>query len=238
MRTIEDKVHDDSQGLIEKNRKYSTTSSLLLFSMLLVSIVTVILVTLKAIHIEDKLRLLSATDELTGISNRRSFNEKLHKAWKSASRCGKPLTVLMVDIDHFKSYNDYYGHQKGDECLIRVARLMWNDVHRSGDIVARYGGEEFAIAILNVDESGAKVVAERLLDLVRAERIPHEASGSGQYVSISIGYASMTPTRGSSSEDLIKVADDALYESKRAGRNRANCAICDEPFSDAVPVQV
>lgn len=237
MRSIEEDVHTASQELIERNKAFQKTSLLLLISILTVSAATITVVFMKSMHIEDKLLQLSTTDELTGISNRRFFNDNLQRAWKNASRSLKPIAVLIIDIDYFKHYNDRYGHQKGDECLFKVAKIIQSEVHRSGDIVARYGGEEFAVAIPNADESGAKVVAERLLKKLQLEAIPHETSETEQYVSISIGYASMVPTRDNASESLIKAADDALYESKRTGRNKATCAVYDVPSITTIPMQ-
>ena len=223
MRIIEEKVNTDSRALLEKRQTNHNVRLALLFFILVVALITSLLVTKHVLNVENKLRDLSTTDGLTGIFNRRLFDSKIKEQWNNASRYGKPLALLLIDIDHFKKYNDRYGHQEGDNCLIRVAGIISNVAYRSGDIVARYGGEEFAALLVNVDEAGARSVAERMLQEVRKENIPHVESETEQHLTISIGYASMVPDSVNSIEDLIKVADDGLYESKKTGRNRASC---------------
>ena len=223
MKTLDDNVHTDSLAASENNRKNSKARLWLLFFILLVSIATIAVVIRNILRIEQRLQDLSLTDSLTGLLNRRAFNEMLQKEWKNASRCAKPLSALLIDIDYFKNYNDHYGHQEGDDSLKSIADVIKRIVYRTGDIVARYGGEEFIVVLPSVDESGAGMVAERLLDEVRKENIPHKASETDEIVTISIGYASMLPSNDNSIEALIKAADDGLYKSKKAGRNRASC---------------
>ncbi|MBI2890366.1 MAG: diguanylate cyclase [Nitrospirae bacterium] len=162
---------------------------------------------------------LSTMDGLTGISNRRHFDEILDREWRRAARDGKPLSFMMADIDFFKPYNDAYGHQAGDECLRRVAKSLAGCMRRAGDWVARYGGEEFAILVSDTDRPGLLAVAEALRKTVEGLGIEH-LSAPGKVVSISLGAAQMIPKPGSSPPMLVAAADRALYKAKQAGRNR------------------
>lgn len=165
-----------------------------------------------------KLASLSLTDGLTGIANRRYFDDHLAGEWKRAQREQQPLSLIMVDIDHFKAYNDYYGHLAGDDCLRQVARMLSTVVARPGDMVARYGGEEFAL-ILPQTHNGAKVLAERCRATVAGTKIPHHASPIKPVVTVSVGAATMIPDGDSDPSDLIEKADQALYRAKLLGRN-------------------
>jgi diguanylate cyclase (GGDEF)-like protein len=168
-----------------------------------------------------KLQGLAATDGLTGLSNRRHLDEHLETEWRRAAREGQELSFMMVDVDFFKKYNDAYGHLQGDECLRRVASSLKESVRRPGDIVARYGGEEFAILLPNTPASGGGHVALLAQKRVAAMQIEHKASEASQYVTVSIGVATLTPkTLGESLETLTEQADQALYQAKRLGRNR------------------
>jgi diguanylate cyclase (GGDEF)-like protein len=222
MQALDNKVHGDSMAASENNRRNSKARLWLLFFILMVSLITIVVVIRNILKIEERLQNLSATDSLTGILNRRAFHKVIQKEWKNASRCAKPLSIRLIDIDYFKNYNDHYGHQEGDDCLIKIAGILKRIVYRTGDIVARYGGEEFIVVLPSVDKAGADMVAERLLDEVRKENIPHQASETEQIVTISIGYASMLSTPKDSIETLIKAADEGLYKSKRSGKNRAS----------------
>jgi len=157
---------------------------------------------------------------LTGIYNRRFFDENLDRVMKSLSRSDGILSLLMIDIDFFKRYNDTYGHNEGDNCLKIVADVLTKCVTRSDDFVVRYGGEEFAVVLPNTDEEGARLIAEKMLINIRNKNIPHENSDVASYVTISIGAATGKPYSGQSREDFIKRADEMLYESKKSGRNR------------------
>jgi len=168
----------------------------------------------------ETLRRLAVLDGLTGIANRRRLREFLDHEWLRAARTSNPVSLLMIDVDHFKGYNDTYGHQAGDECLRRVVRMLSKAVSRSTDLVARYGGEEFAVVLLDTDWDGAIIVAERLREQVEALKIPHTASGVSPYVTISIGVASAIPRKGSLSDEIIAAADQSLYRAKNNGRNR------------------
>jgi len=163
---------------------------------------------------------LTITDQLTGIYNRRYLDGSLKKIIKLHSRTESSLSVLLIDIDHFKKYNDTYGHDAGDTCLKTVAGILSECVIRKEDFVARYGGEEFAVILPNTDESGAKQVAERMLEKVRECNIPHKVSDTAGYVTISIGGTTNIINHLQHGSDYIKAADKALYESKRNGRDR------------------
>ncbi len=166
-----------------------------------------------------KLASLSLTDGLTGIANRRFFDDHLNQEWKRAQREGRPLSLVMVDIDHFKAYNDYYGHLAGDDCLQRVARTLETVVARPGDLVARYGGEEFALVLPDTD-NGARILGERCRAAVADLQIPHQASPLLPVVTVSVGVATAIPRPGSTPEELIVRADQALYRAKLLGRNQ------------------
>jgi diguanylate cyclase (GGDEF)-like protein len=162
----------------------------------------------------------SYKDALTGIYNRRFLDERLVQVIKSLSRSGGTLSLLLIDIDFFKNYNDTYGHGMGDDCLRLVANTLSKCVLRDEDFVARYGGEEFIIVLPNTDESGAQVIAEKLLEKICECRKPHKASNVADYVTISIGGTTGKVKHSQSPQDYIKAADKAMYESKRNGRNR------------------
>jgi len=166
-----------------------------------------------------KLTALSSTDALTGLANRRMFDDTLAREWGRAQRSGEPLALAMIDVDSFKLYNDNYGHQAGDACLREVARVIQAAVHRATDLAARYGGEEFAfIAPLN-NVAQAAQIAETIRAQLQALALPHERAAAG-CVTVSIGVASMIPTERQSAELLVRAADQALYRAKAQGRNR------------------
>ena len=163
---------------------------------------------------------LTIIDQLTGVYNRRYLDGNLKKIIRLHSRTGGNLSVLMLDIDYFKKYNDAYGHGMGDDCLRLVANALSQCVIRDEDFVARYGGEEFAVVLPNTDEDGARMVAEKMLEKVRECNIPHKASDVADYVTISIGGTTDVINHLQHGSDYIKAADKALYESKKNGRNR------------------
>ena len=168
----------------------------------------------------DALRELTLTDGLTGVANRRAFDETLDAEWRRCARVQVPIALIMVDIDHFKNFNDAYGHQAGDACLQQVGAAMRRAAMRPQDLVARYGGEEFAILLPHEDSAGAEAVARKVLDEIAALEIAHGHSSAGPWVTVSIGVASVTPTEKLESGMLIKRADARLYEAKANGRNR------------------
>ncbi len=169
----------------------------------------------------DNFRLenLSFTDGLTGIANRRSFNEYIDKAWKNSIRTGTALSLIMVDIDSFKLYNDNYGHLKGDDCLISVARTLAASINRPMDFVARYGGEEFIFVLPDTDSAGALKLAQRIKENIREMSMPHEYSSVSEFVTLSQGVASTYPVNADLLEDFIHNSDMAMYKSKELGRN-------------------
>ena len=160
----------------------------------------------------------ATTDALTELPNRRCFDERYDLLWRNAVRQGKPLSVLMADIDWFKAYNDTYGHQGGDDCLKKVAETLKQETKRATDFVARYGGEEFTIVLPDTEAEAAEQVAERLRSRVEALNISHQGSPL-QRVTISVGVATLVPATGQSSQDLIKLSDEALYVAKHSSRN-------------------
>ena len=164
------------------------------------------------------LKQLAHRDGLTGVANRRFFDQALHNEWKRALRESQKLSLLMLDVDHFKRFNDSYGHQAGDLCLQRVAKAIRDVVQRPGDVLARYGGEEFAVILTDTDAEGAVSVAGRLLKHICAMAYPH-SSGEGGIVTLSIGVATTVPQHGTQETTLIGIADNALYRAKQAGRN-------------------
>ena len=159
-------------------------------------------------------------DGLTGLFNRRSLDQRLDEEWRRGLRSGKPLAVAMIDVDHFKLYNDRYGHGPGDDCLKAVGAALRGSVKRPGDLVARYGGEEFCLMLPESDLDAARVVAEQARLAVSALALPHAASLTAPHVTISVGVATAVPQVDSSVEALLKQADTSLYRAKQAGRNR------------------
>lgn len=171
----------------------------------------------------QRLELLSSTDGLTGVANRRKFNEALDAEWLRARRTGQSIGLILIDIDHFKLYNDHYGHQGGDACLQMVAATMSIGLRAGSDLIARYGGEEFVLLLPNTDLAGTRVVAERVRKAVEAKAEPHLKSSMG-VVTISVGLTAFVPDMDTRAAQHIEAADQALYEAKRGGRNRVHAA--------------
>jgi diguanylate cyclase (GGDEF)-like protein len=169
---------------------------------------------------ETALKSLAASDGLTGLANRRAFDLTLAQEWARAQRSRKPLSLLFVDVDHFKLFNDFHGHQAGDECLRAVAAVIGENALRPADLSARYGGEEFAIIMPETDTGGACKVADRLRDVLGHLRIPHGAEGAGPFVTVSIGIATQVPNEDNSAKLLLTDVDQALYAAKHLGRDR------------------
>ena len=159
-------------------------------------------------------------DALTGIKSRRYFEENLSRIMKSLSRSGGSLSVMMIDIDRFKEFNDTYGHGEGDVCLQIVAKSLEKSITRVDDFVARYGGEEFVVVLPNTDGSGACMIAEKILENVWSHKLPNEKSDVAEYVTVSVGVASGIVSHTQSGGEYVKKADDMLYVSKQSGRNR------------------
>ncbi|TCT23709.1 diguanylate cyclase [Thiobaca trueperi] len=171
----------------------------------------------------QRLAALATTDGLTGVANRRHFDETLAQEWERAQRAGTALALMLLDIDYFKRYNDHYGHQAGDDCLRRVAQVLRDSVHRATDLVARYGGEEFVVVLPDTPVAGAGVLAEAMCQAVSALAIPHAASPLGR-VTVSLGVAGKIPLLNHDAGMLIKCADQALYQAKAAGRHQVAVA--------------
>ena len=191
---------------------------------------------LRVKHMSDELRRIATIDPLTGVANRRRFDESLEREWRRGQRSNEPLALLMIDVDHFKLFNDRYGHPMGDACLCFVAKALGRTTLRPGDLVARYGGEEFAVLLPQTSRGGAEHVARSILDAVKALAIAHDASLTAPYVTVSVGIGcyddeSEQPIPGPQvgralrarrlAVDLLNAADRALYGAKRAGRAQA-----------------
>jgi diguanylate cyclase (GGDEF)-like protein len=169
-----------------------------------------------------KLKELSSSDPLTGLANRRALDLELASAWSFAIRAAMPISGLIIDIDHFKKFNDVYGHQAGDDCIKKVTHAMGSQLDRDTDIIARYGGDEFFLFLPSTESPGARLIAERILKAVRDLKIPSADSEPCGYVTVSIGCATHFPIPGDRSESLIAKADEALYRAKETGRNRCS----------------
>lgn len=172
---------------------------------------------------DERNHILAIQDELTGLANRRRLNEVLAGEWARAVRTGAPLTLVMFDVDLFKKYNDRYGHQAGDECLKRVARVLQTNAQRAGDLAARYGGEEFSLILSNTDAAAAKRLAEAVRASIESLDLAHEHSPESR-VTLSAGVAVMAGACYKGVDDFLRAADAALYRAKQAGRNRVQLA--------------
>lgn len=168
----------------------------------------------------QEIKNLSNTDGLTGLANRRLLEEHIQQEWRRMKRQKMSLALVMADIDFFKEYNDYYGHQAGDDCLKKVAGVLSGHCRRQGDLVARYGGEEFTLVLPGTDIDDAHCIAETIRKAIMEVKIPHANSVSGEYVTLSFGVAAAIPDSDSSVEQLMAAADGGLYNAKRLGRNR------------------
>lgn len=171
---------------------------------------------------------LAITDALTGLANRRRFDQYLTTEWRRSQRDRQPLSLVMIDADKFKSYNDTYGHQRGDNCLKQIAEACMDVVSRPGDLIARFGGEEFVVVLPNTESEGALHIANEICDALRSRRLPHSGNAPG-IVTISAGCATIIPRFGKHMPDLIELADKALYKAKFNGRNQ----VCDSNSPDS-----
>lgn len=221
MRLTEHKVYSDARAINDSHQRNHRLRLLLLVFIISMASITLYIVGRAVLITEKKLRLLSSTDGLTGLLNRRVFQQQATRLLKSASRCSEPVTVMLIDVDHFKLYNDHYGHQKGDTCLKRIAAAIQSIGKRSGDITARFGGEEFIVFLPNADAEAAYKLANELLELVISLDIESAKSPVIPVVTVSVGYTSIIPSRSTSLDRIIHAADTALYQAKNHGRNRA-----------------
>jgi len=171
-----------------------------------------------------RLMHLSTHDSLTSIPNRYHFDQVFSDEWNRMRRVKKSLSIIMIDIDFFKKYNDALGHQAGDECLIKVATCLSAGLNRPGDLIARYGGEEFALILPSTDIKGAQLIAEKVRASVEVLKIPHPDSSASACISISLGVASIVPNASKKTDDLLREADQALYDAKALGRNQVRVA--------------
>ncbi len=175
---------------------------------------------LELVRHRKRLKMLSTTDGLTGIANRRRFDDLMLKEWRRAFREREFISIMMIDIDNFKKYNDFYGHLQGDECLRHVASALSQCQKRDTDIIARYGGEEFAAVLPNTDAIGAESFAQKIMATVEALNIKHERNADFGRITVSIGIATVKPIEGITPEEVIAFADGCLYEAKEHGRNQ------------------
>jgi diguanylate cyclase (GGDEF)-like protein len=172
----------------------------------------------------DRLEKLSLQDGLTGVANRRSFDQTLQQEWSRAARSLQPLSLLLIDVDFFKRLNDNYGHLWGDECLILIAQTLQACLTRSSDLLARYGGEEFAAVLPTTDLAGALIVAEKMAAAITALRLPNPTE-IGEFVSISLGASTHAHISAITPFQLIEAADQSLYKAKQSGRNRTESLV-------------
>ncbi|WP_244944978.1 diguanylate cyclase [Nostoc sphaeroides] len=181
----------------------------------------------------QRLSTIANIDFLTQVANRRRFEEYLDIEWRRMTRSQQPLSLILVDVDLFKSYNDTYGHPMGDRCLSKIARAIKDVVQRPADLVARYGGEEFAVILSNTDILGAVHIAEKICFAVRKLAIPHENSQVSSYVTVSAGLATVIPILNFNFQKIIVAADKALYQAKVAGRDR----VCSQEQTENLEVK-
>ena len=185
-------------------------------------------------ELNQELKQLADTDGLTGLANRRSFDRYLQKVWHRSIRANESLAIILFDVDHFKRFNDTYGHQLGDDCLIEIANAVKAQIQRQTDMIARYGGEEFVVLLPDTDEKGALIVAEALRAAVQALHIPHSQSPVCDHVTISLGVATASSDNVNQAaelkpEQIVANADQALYQSKESGRNQVSSALTEYP---------
>lgn len=186
-----------------------------------------------SIETSQTLQQMVHLDELTGIANRRLFEQRLDEEWRRAQRDGSALSLITADIDYFKAYNDHYGHPAGDRCLITAAGSMASVMSRSGDLAARIGGEEFAFLLPGTSLKGAALIAERIRKGILDLKIPHEASSVDDQVTVSLGVSCLDSIAGASCSELLRASDAALYEAKRRGRNQVTYRPVKDPLGKA-----
>ncbi|HWU82903.1 MAG TPA: diguanylate cyclase [Methylophilaceae bacterium] len=171
-------------------------------------------------NLRKELEEMSYKDGLTGVANRRMFDSVLELEWSNARRSRQPLSLIMLDIDHFKEYNDHYGHIQGDDCLIRVAKVLATAATRSRDFIARFGGEEFVLVLPETDAEAASKIAERCRQLIFKAQIPHLNSSVSNVITISVGVGTILPSHQDQPMAFVEATDKKLYLAKQQGRNR------------------
>ncbi len=175
----------------------------------------------QVLRLQKELEELSFKDGLTGVANRRMFDSIMEMEWANARRNHQPLSLILIDIDHFKQYNDYYGHIQGDDCLKRVALALSTVGTRARDFFARFGGEEFVLVLPETDADAAKAIAERCRNAIFKQQISHESSATSQLVTLSLGVGTIVPSHDAESIVFIEAVDRLLYKAKQKGRNCA-----------------
>lgn len=178
----------------------------------------------KLLDLQKELEELSFKDGLTGVSNRRMLDSVLEQEWVRARREQQPLSLLLIDIDFFKQFNDFYGHMQGDDCLIKVAQVLSEAATRSRDFFARFGGEEFVMVLPETDAEAAQKIAQRCQQFIFKQQIPHAESAVSQILTISVGSGTIIPSHKDELRDFVDRIDRALYQAKQAGRNRIQAA--------------
>lgn len=173
-------------------------------------------------ELHERLLYLSYIDEVTGVYNRRKFNEEIEREWKDAIIGNHEMSMILLDVDYFKKYNDMYGHLKGDECLYRIAQIINSSLNSDSDLLARYGGEEFVVLLPNKSKDETLSIAEKIRMNIFNEKIPHLDSDISNFVTISIGFSTLIPSPNESNDTLLRYADKALYKSKSNGRNQVH----------------
>lgn len=225
----EEQVIIEAEKLLEQNR-IETIHDVLLYKDLLVEYKKLLKQMMTLIKISDlnqselnaiskRFEINSTTDYLTGLYNRRYFNEIFQKEWSSAARSRNPLTVVMIDIDFFKNYNDIYGHLQGDVCLKLVAEAIKKTAFRPKDVAARFGGEEFILLLPDTDADGGERVANRIIDNIDKLNLENSGSSVSKKVTVSIGVSSVIPQKKDSPNVFLNTSDMALYRAKTEGRN-------------------
>jgi diguanylate cyclase (GGDEF)-like protein/PAS domain S-box-containing protein len=177
----------------------------------------------KLVDLQKELEALSFKDGLTGVANRRMFDSVMESEWSNARRNNQPISLIMLDIDYFKQYNDHYGHVQGDDCLKRVAQTLNSAGKRSRDFFARFGGEEFILVLPETDQASAFKVAERCRNLIFKTQIPHDKSEVSQLLTVSIGVGTIVPSQSDAPLRFIEEVDKRLYQAKQQGRNCISC---------------
>lgn len=212
---------DNENIAIEETANKMVDFNILILVILAMGVLAIVIVFCVGIIRNQKLKKISLFDELTGIANRRYFDQVLAQEISRAERDKSPLSLMIIDVDYYKEYNDTYGHLKGDECLKIVVATLKKNLQRSGDFLARYGGNEFVVILPNTNDMGSAFLAEKLRASVEDLRITHVNSLCSDYVTLSIGVVTTFANFGQKADDLILKADQALYNSKDEGRNRA-----------------